>query len=59
MRAGCERESWDRLSFWCFLYAQGQGSKNAKIENFHKFDMAKKAEMSKEHLHSLKNYFEE
>jgi len=59
MREGCERESWDRLAYWCATYASGQGAKNVRMEQFHKFDIAEKEQMSKEHLHSLKNYFEE
>jgi len=60
MREGCERENWDRLAYWCATYAAGQGAKNVRMETFHKFDIAEnKQEMTKEHLHSLKNYFEE
>lgn len=59
MREGSERESWDRLAYWCAIYSSAKGAKNVKIESYHKFEMAAKPQMTKEHLHSLKGFLEE
>jgi hypothetical protein len=57
MRKGCEGERWDRLSYELAVYMSSKGAKNITVEQFHKFKMEQKPQMTTDALRALKGNF--